>query len=178
VIALVFGRILRRHGRHDVDLEHHAGPRELHHVEQCVRRQRVALERLRAARAHLVAIADVGDVGGRLDDVGDGGAVFLQQLADLLPGEAALREEVVLVADRAVVLVFRADAGEVDHLRRAGDGDDFGEGALGEFAVVEVLLFERLRVGGAGEHQQDGGGGGNALHVYSPSDERICTRIR
>ena len=79
------------------------GPRKLDDVEQRVRRQGLALEHLGAARAHLVSIADVGDVARRLDNVGDGRAVLREQLADLLPCKPALREEIVLVADGAVV---------------------------------------------------------------------------
>src|SRR5882757_8468980 len=107
-------------------------------------------------------------IARRLDDVRYGGAVRLQQLADLLPGEPALRQEVVLVAHRAVVLVLRADPGEIDHLGRARDGHDLREGALGEFAVIVVLLLEGLGARGPGRQHERGCGDDQSVHDTSP----------
>src|SRR5665213_2369399 len=109
-------RLFLRNGD-DVDLVQHAGPRELSDIHQRAGRLRRGTEDLAAAFQRILKVADVGNVGRRLVDIVQGGALLLEGSLDLLPGIEALTHEVADVEDLAAArrgLVLGADPAEED----------------------------------------------------------------
>ncbi len=153
-------RLLRGDDRGDVDLDDHLRERQRADADQGVHRELDAAPGFADALAHGDAVAQVGDVGRDLDDVGERRAVMRQHALDLVVGVFALLEEIAVVADVAAlaVLVFGADAGEIDELGVADvrHRHRLGEDALGPFAVIELVDLDLavLRMGGGGEQRK------------------------
>src|SRR5688572_19178875 len=99
-----------------LDLDEPVGMRERAHFDQR-RRGRVAREELLAHGNEVGAVADVGDVGVRLDDVAHGAALRLDERLDAAERLTRLRLEVARVEHAALLVVGHLPRQEQDRRR-------------------------------------------------------------
>ena len=138
--------ILHRHHRRHVDLDKHAGPRELADRQQRVRGQRIAAELLDAALAVVRLVAHVGHAWVTiLTTCPSVAAVLGEDALDLVPGVLALRHEVLPMCRISPPLPFSSSAPTAAARKIAfepgpGRVTAFREAALGPFAVAVVGL--------------------------------------